>query len=51
MAMNLEARETLSNLILAITKTGDLYLDPEQVKVIYFLRHALSNETVPYGPC
>jgi len=33
MAMNLEARETLSNLILAITKTGDLYLDPEQVKV------------------
>ncbi|KAG0045270.1 hypothetical protein BGZ83_009500 [Gryganskiella cystojenkinii] len=34
MAMNLEARETLSNLILAITKTGDLYLDPEQVKQV-----------------
>ncbi|KAF8929514.1 hypothetical protein BGZ47_001012 [Haplosporangium gracile] len=32
MAMNLEAREALSTLILAITKTGDLYLDPEQVK-------------------
>ena len=31
--MNFEARETLSNLILAITRTGDLYLDPEQVKV------------------
>ena len=33
MAMNLEAREALSTLILAITKTGDLYLDPDQVKV------------------
>ncbi|KAF9150351.1 hypothetical protein BG015_007836 [Linnemannia schmuckeri] len=34
MAMNLEAREALSTLILAITKTGDLYLDPEQVKQV-----------------
>ncbi|KAF9101711.1 hypothetical protein BGX29_005325 [Mortierella sp. GBA35] len=32
MSMNLEAREALSTLILAITKTGDLYLDPDQVK-------------------
>jgi hypothetical protein len=37
MAMNLEAREALSTLILAITKTGDLYLDPGQVKVRAFL--------------
>ncbi|KAF9933478.1 hypothetical protein FBU30_005319 [Linnemannia zychae] len=34
MAMNLEAREALSSLILAITKTGDLYLDPDQVKQV-----------------
>ncbi|KAK3848172.1 MAG: hypothetical protein J3R72DRAFT_430013 [Linnemannia gamsii] len=34
MAMNLEAREALSTLILAITKTGDLYLDPDQVKQV-----------------
>ena len=33
--MNLEAREALSALILAITKTGDLYLDPDQVKARY----------------
>ncbi|KAF9139011.1 hypothetical protein BGX30_008472 [Mortierella sp. GBA39] len=34
MAMNLEAREALSTLIFAITKTGDLYLDPDQVKQV-----------------
>ncbi|KAF9908516.1 hypothetical protein EC991_009780, partial [Linnemannia zychae] len=34
MAINLEARESLSTLILASTKTGDLYLDPEQVKQV-----------------
>ncbi|KAF9186385.1 hypothetical protein BGZ50_002480 [Haplosporangium sp. Z 11] len=32
--LNLEARQNLSNLILTITKTGDLYLDPEQVKQV-----------------
>jgi hypothetical protein len=42
--MNFEARETLSNLILAITRTGDLYLDPEQVKVgLAFLKSGLRN--------
>ncbi|KAF9543920.1 hypothetical protein EC957_000371 [Mortierella hygrophila] len=34
MAMNLETREALSTLIFAITKTGDLYLDPDQVKQV-----------------
>lgn len=34
MALNLQTREHLSALIVAITKTGDLYLDPIQVKVI-----------------
>ncbi|KAG0287434.1 hypothetical protein BGZ96_008640 [Linnemannia gamsii] len=34
LAMNLEAREALSTLVLAITKTGDLYLDPDQVKQV-----------------
>ena len=33
MALNLEARQNLSDLIVAITKTGDLYLDADQVKV------------------
>ncbi|KAG0267612.1 hypothetical protein BG011_002920 [Mortierella polycephala] len=32
--LNLEARQNLSDLILTITKTGDLYLDPEQVKQV-----------------
>ncbi|KAG0215947.1 hypothetical protein BGX28_007173 [Mortierella sp. GBA30] len=35
MALNLEARQNLSDLIVAITKTGDLYLDKEQVKIRY----------------
>ncbi|KAF9371789.1 hypothetical protein CPB97_001716 [Podila verticillata] len=34
MALNLQTREHLSALIVAITKTGDLYLDPIQVKQI-----------------
>ncbi|KAF8937109.1 hypothetical protein BGZ58_003247 [Dissophora ornata] len=34
MAFNIEERESLSALILAITKTGDLYLDPAQVKEV-----------------
>ncbi|KAF9300620.1 hypothetical protein BGZ74_007686 [Mortierella antarctica] len=32
MALNLQTREHLSELIVAITKTGDLYLDPIQTK-------------------
>ncbi|KAF9954186.1 hypothetical protein BGZ72_004781 [Mortierella alpina] len=34
MALNLEARQNLSDLIVAITKTGDLYLDADQVKQV-----------------
>ncbi|KAF9349362.1 hypothetical protein BGX26_012315 [Mortierella sp. AD094] len=34
MAININERESLSALILAITKTGDLYLDPAQVKQV-----------------
>lgn len=33
MTLNLQTREHLSELIVAITKTGDLYLDPIQTKV------------------
>ncbi|KAF9941080.1 hypothetical protein BGZ67_005939 [Mortierella alpina] len=35
MALNLEARQNLSDLIVTITKTGDLYLDADQVKIRY----------------
>jgi hypothetical protein len=38
MNLNLGERENLSALILAITKTGDLYLDSAQVKVRKRLR-------------
>ncbi|KAF9573559.1 hypothetical protein EC968_008428 [Mortierella alpina] len=34
MALNLEARQNLSDLIVTITKTGDLYLDADQVKQV-----------------
>ncbi|KAF9202019.1 hypothetical protein BGZ49_007790 [Haplosporangium sp. Z 27] len=34
MPINANERETLSTLILTITKTGDLYLDPAQVKQV-----------------
>ncbi|KAF9101290.1 hypothetical protein BGX27_011542 [Mortierella sp. AM989] len=34
MTINISERETLSALILTITKTGDLYLDPAQVKQV-----------------
>ncbi|KAF9171162.1 hypothetical protein BGX21_009946 [Mortierella sp. AD011] len=34
MAININERESLSALILEITKTGDLYLDPAQVKQV-----------------
>ncbi|KAF9898720.1 High affinity Ca2+/Mn2+ P-type ATPase-like protein [Lobosporangium transversale] len=34
MTINIEERETLSTLILTITKSGDLYLDPTQVKQV-----------------
>ncbi|KAF9950840.1 hypothetical protein BGZ70_001205 [Mortierella alpina] len=34
MALNLEARQNLSDLIVNITKTGDLYLDADQVKQV-----------------
>ncbi|KAG0325574.1 hypothetical protein BGZ99_000457 [Dissophora globulifera] len=34
MALDLQGRESLSALILATTKTGDLYLDPAQVKEV-----------------
>ncbi|KAF9428176.1 hypothetical protein BGZ94_003182 [Podila epigama] len=41
MALNLQTREDLSNLIVAATKTGDLYLDPAEVKRSHVFRELL----------